>query len=380
MSSSKVDFGKLGFKNPVVMASGTFGFGKEYGEIYDISKLGGISTKGITLEKRAGNKGIRVWETPSGMMNSVGLENPGVEGFLEEEAAFLSELDTRVIVNVSGSRMEDYSEAVKRIENTSFDIVELNISCPNLKSGGMAFGTNADSAYEIVKEIRKNTQKMLMVKLSPNVGDIAEIASACVSAGADAISLINTIQAMAVDIYRRKIIFDNTYAGLSGPAVRPIALRMVHQVAKAVNVPIMGMGGITSGEDAISFIMAGASCVQIGTANFMDLRAGTRIVEEIEAFMDRENVKSLSEIRAYCKGEKNGSKGTYANIQRDRSYSGGTLSAFIRKTQRGLRPMRKGFGSPRKSRIGGVRACGKNKKPGIRLFCGTCNGRSNTCL
>ena len=231
------------------------------------------------------------------MMNSVGLENPGVEGFLEEEAAFLSELDTRVIVNVSGSRMEDYSEAVKRIENTSFDIVELNISCPNLKSGGMAFGTNADSAYEIVKEIRKNTQKMLMVKLSPNVGDIAEIASACVSAGADAISLINTIQAMAVDIYRRKIIFDNTYAGLSGPAVRPIALRMVHQVAKAVNVPIMGMGGITSGEDAISFIMAGASCVQIGTANFMDLRAGTRIVEEIEAFMDRENVKSLSEIR-----------------------------------------------------------------------------------
>jgi len=296
MSSSKVDFGKLSFKNPVVMASGTFGFGKEYGEIYDVSKLGGISTKGITLEKRAGNKGIRVWETPSGMMNSVGLENPGVQGFLEDEARHLSELDTRVIVNVSGSRTEDYAETVKRIETTPFDIVELNISCPNVKSGGMAFGTNADSAYGIVSEIRKSTQKMLMVKLSPNVGDIAEIASACVSAGADAISLINTVQAMAVDIYSRKIIFDNTYAGLSGPAVRPIALRMVHQVAKAVDVPIMGMGGITSGEDAISFIMAGASCVQIGTANFMDLRAGIRIVDEIEAFMDRENVKTISQI------------------------------------------------------------------------------------
>jgi len=297
MSSSRVDFGKLSFKNPVVMASGTFGFGKEYGEIYDVSKLGGISTKGITLEKRAGNKGIRVWETPSGMMNSVGLENPGVEGFIENEARHLSELDTRVIVNVSGSRTEDYAETVKRIESTQFDIVELNISCPNVKSGGMAFGTNADSAYGIVSEIRKSTQKMRIVKLSPNVGDIAEIASACVSAGADAISLINTIQAMVVDIYSRKIIFDNTYAGLSGPAVRPIALRMVHQVAKAVNVPIMGMGGITSGEDAISFIMAGASCVQVGTANFIDLRGGIRIVDEIEAFMDRENVKSLSDIR-----------------------------------------------------------------------------------
>ncbi len=297
MSCSKVDFGNLSFKNPVVMASGTYGFGKEYGEIYDASKLGGISTKGITLEERAGNKGIRIWETPSGIMNSVGLENPGVEGFLENEENYLSKLDTRIIVNVSGSRIEDYVETVNRIEKTSFDIVELNISCPNVKSGGMAFGTNADSAYGIVREIRKSTKKMLMVKLSPNAGDIAEIASACVSAGADAISLINTIQAMAVDIYSRKIIFDNTYAGLSGPAVRPIALRMVHQVAKAVDVPIMGMGGITNGADAISFIMAGASCVQVGTANFMDLRAGTRIVDEIEAFMDRENVKSLSEIR-----------------------------------------------------------------------------------
>jgi dihydroorotate dehydrogenase (NAD+) catalytic subunit len=279
------------------MASGTFGFGKEYGECYDISKLGGISTKGITLEKRDGNKGIRVWETPSGMMNSVGLENPGVEGFLADEAPFLENLDTRILVNISGSRIEDYVESVRRIEDTPFEIIELNISCPNVKSGGMAFGTNADSAHAIVKEIRKHTAKMLMVKLSPNVGDIAEIASACVEAGADAISLINTIQAMAVDVKRRKIIFDNTYAGLSGPAIRPIALRMVHQVARAVDVPIMGMGGIVTGEDALSFIMAGASCVQIGTANFMDLRAGTRIIEEIETFMERENIKSMSDIR-----------------------------------------------------------------------------------
>ncbi len=296
MSSSRVDFGNITFKNPVVMASGTFGFGKEYGDCYDISKLGGISTKGITLEKRDGNKGIRVWETPSGIMNSVGLENPGVEGFLTDEAPFLEKLDTRILVNISGSRIEDYVESVRRVEDTPFEIIELNISCPNVKSGGMAFGTNADSAYGIVKEIRKHTKKMLMVKLSPNVGDIAEIASACVEAGADAISLINTIQAMAVDVKRRKIIFDNTYAGLSGPAIRPIALRMVHQVAKAVDVPIMGMGGIVTGEDAISFIMAGASCIQVGTANFMDLRAGTRIIEEIETFMDRENIKSLSEI------------------------------------------------------------------------------------
>ncbi|MBK5251876.1 MAG: dihydroorotate dehydrogenase [Peptostreptococcaceae bacterium] len=296
MSCSQVDFGNITFKNPVVMASGTFGFGKEYGECYDVSKLGGISTKGITMEQRDGNKGIRVWETPSGIMNSVGLENPGVEGFLADEASYLEKLDTRILVNVSGSKIEDYVESVRRIEDTPFEIIELNISCPNVKSGGMAFGTNADSAYGIVKEIRKHTAKMLMVKLSPNVGDIAEIASACVEAGADAISLINTIQAMAVDVKKRKIIFDNTYAGLSGPAIRPIALRMVHQVARAVDVPIMGMGGIVTGEDAISFIMAGASCVQVGTANFMDLRAGTRIIEEIETFMEREKIKSLSEI------------------------------------------------------------------------------------
>ena len=297
MNCSQVDFGNLRFKNPVVMASGTFGFGKEYGECYDVSKLGGISTKGITLEKRDGNKGIRVWETPSGMMNSVGLENPGIEGFLTDEASYLEKLDTRILVNVSGSKIEDYVESVRLIEATPFEIIELNISCPNVKSGGMAFGTDADSAYGIVKEIRKHTKKMLMVKLSPNVGDIAEIASSCVEAGADAISLLNTIQAMAVDVKRRKIIFDNTYAGLSGPAIRPIALRMVHQVARVVDVPIMGMGGIVTGEDAISFIMAGASCVQIGTANFMDLRAGTRIIEEIESFMERENIKNLSEIR-----------------------------------------------------------------------------------
>jgi len=297
MRSSQVEFGNLTFKNPVVMASGTFGFGKEYGDLYDISKLGGISTKGITLEKRDGNKGIRVWETPSGMMNSVGLENPGVEGFIKDESPFLEKLDTKVLINVSGSRIEDYIEAVGKIEDSLHEIIELNISCPNVKSGGMAFGTNADSAYGIVKEIRKHTKKMLMVKLSPNVGDIAEIASACVEAGAEALSLINTVQAMAIDVKKRKIIFDNTYAGLSGPAIRPIALRMVHQVAKAVDVPIMGMGGIVNGEDALSFIMAGASCVQIGTANFMDLKAGIRIIEEIENFMEMENINSLAEIR-----------------------------------------------------------------------------------
>lgn len=296
MSSSQVLFKDLIFKNPVVMASGTFGFGKEYGKLYDLARLGGISTKGITLEKRDGNKGIRVWETPSGIMNSVGLENPGAEGFLKEEAPFLEGLDTQVLVNVSGSCMEDYAETVRLIEDLPFKIIELNISCPNVKSGGMAFGTSPDSAHEIVKEIRRHTNKLLMVKLSPNVGDIGEIASACVSAGADAISLINTVLAMAVDVKRRSIVFDNVYAGLSGPAIRPVALRMVHQVAKAVKVPIMGMGGIVTGEDALAFMMAGATCVQVGTANFMDLGAGIRIVEEIERFMDKENIADLSEI------------------------------------------------------------------------------------
>ena len=297
MACSQVRLRDLTFKNPVVMASGTFGFGREYAKFYDISRLGGISTKGLTLEKRGGNSGIRVWETPSGVMNSVGLENPGVEDFLKEEADHLETLDTQVIVNVSGSAVEDYVETIRRIEHLSFNVIELNISCPNVKSGGMAFGTDPVSAHAIVKAVRPHTEKLLMVKLSPNVGDIGEIASACVEGGADALSLINTLQAMAVDVRSRRAVFDNVYAGLSGPAIRPVALRMVHQTARAVDVPVMGMGGIVTGEDALSFIMAGATCIQVGTANFMDLRAGIRIVEEIETFMDRENIRDLSEIR-----------------------------------------------------------------------------------
>lgn len=297
MCNLKVKFKEVEFKNPIIMASGTFGFGREYGEIYDIEKLGGICTKGLTLNKKEGNDGIRIWETPSGIMNSVGLQNPGVRGFIESELEFLKELDLVTIVNIGGATLDEYIEAVGIISNEDVDMIELNISCPNVKEGGMAFGIKEESARKIVREIRSITKLPLVVKLSPNAEDIVRIAKVCEEEGADGISLVNTFKAMAIDIRKRKPVFKNVYAGLSGPAIKPIALRMVHEVCKNVSIPVMGIGGITDWKDAIEFIMAGATCIQIGTANFMNPKAGIEILEGIENFMREEGIKSIEEIR-----------------------------------------------------------------------------------
>ena len=290
-------------KNPIVMASGTFGFGREYGEIYDISCLGGISSKGLTLEPRSGNEGMRVYETPSGMMNSVGLENPGVEGFIEKELPDFSMLNTCRIVNLGGGCLEDYVSGARLLESASktdkgnFDIIELNISCPNVKHGGMAFGIKTEVAREVVRAVRKSTTKPLMVKLSPNAEDIVGMAVACQEEGADAVSLVNTFKAMAIDIRSKKPVFNNVTAGLSGPAIKPIALRMVYEVAKAVTIPVVGMGGIMNASDVIEFIMAGATCVQLGTVNFVNPRIGQEILKDLENYMKMNNIESLDEIR-----------------------------------------------------------------------------------
>ncbi|MTN16509.1 dihydroorotate dehydrogenase, partial [Turicibacter sanguinis] len=286
MTNLNVKFGNIEFKNPLIMASGTFGFGKEYAEIYDIEKLGGISSKGLTLEKRDGNKGIRVFETPSGMMNSVGLENPGVKGFIENELQFFKDIDTVRIANLGGGTLDDYIKGVELLNDQPIDMIELNISCPNVKAGGMAFGIKNEVAREVVKAVRSKTKLPLIVKLSPNAEDIIGMAKVCEEEGADGISLVNTFKAMAIDINKKKPVFENVYAGLSGPAIKPIAIRMVHEVCKAVNIPVMGMGGITTWQDAIEFIMAGATCIQVGTANFINPRIGLDIIEGIQNYME----------------------------------------------------------------------------------------------
>ncbi|MBS6024515.1 MAG: dihydroorotate dehydrogenase [Paeniclostridium sordellii] len=297
MTNLNVKFGNIEFKNPLIMASGTFGFGKEYAEIYDIEKLGGISSKGLTLEKRDGNKGIRVFETPSGMMNSVGLENPGVKGFIENELQFFKDIDTVRIANLGGGTLDDYIKGVELLNDQPIDMIELNISCPNVKAGGMAFGIKNEVAREVVRAVRSKTKLPLIVKLSPNAEDIIGMARVCEEEGADGISLVNTFKAMAIDINKKKPVFENVYAGLSGPAIKPIALRMVHEVCKAVNIPVMGMGGITTWQDAIEFIMAGATCIQVGTANFINPRIGLDIIEGIQNYMQEEGINSLDEIR-----------------------------------------------------------------------------------
>lgn len=297
MTNLNVKFGNIEFKNPLIMASGTFGFGKEYAEIYDIDKLGGISSKGLTLEKRDGNKGIRVFETPSGMMNSVGLENPGVKGFIENELQFFKDIDTVRIANLGGGTLDDYIKGVELLNDQPIDMIELNISCPNVKAGGMAFGIKNEVAREVVRAVRSKTKLPLIVKLSPNAEDIIGMAKVCEEEGANGISLVNTFKAMAIDINKKKPVFENVYAGLSGPAIKPIALRMVHEVCKAVNIPVMGMGGITTWQDAIEFIMAGATCIQVGTANFINPRIGLDIIEGIQNYMQEEGINSLDEIR-----------------------------------------------------------------------------------
>jgi dihydroorotate dehydrogenase (NAD+) catalytic subunit len=295
------------FKNPIIMASGTFGFGQEYGKLYDINKLGGISGKGLTLNAKPGNEGIRVYETPSGMLNSVGLENPGVDRFLQEECPAWESLDLVRIANLGGNTIEDYVEGARLIHEDSLkrmatnkqavDMIELNISCPNVKAGGMAYGIQTEVAREVVRKIRETTSLPLVIKLSPNAEDIVGMAVMCQEEGADGVSLVNTFSAMKIDIKKRRSVFDNTYAGLSGPAIKPIALRMVHQVCKAVTIPVMGMGGITSASDIIEFIMAGAEVIQVGTYNFMNLHAGTQLLHDLEAWMQAEKINSLDEIR-----------------------------------------------------------------------------------
>lgn len=297
MANLNVKFKDLNFKNPVIMASGTFGFGKEYNEIYDIEKLGGISSKGLTLNQKDGNNGMRVFETPSGMMNSVGLENPGVQGFIDKELPFFSDLDLVRIVNLGGGTLDDYIKGAELLRGKDVDVIELNISCPNVKAGGMAFGIKNEVAREIVREVRKVVDKPLVVKLSPNAEDIVGMARVCEEEGADGVSLVNTFKALAIDINRRKPVFENVYAGLSGPAIKPIALRMVNEVSKNIEIPVWGMGGITTANDAIEFIMAGSSCIQVGTANFVNPKIGLEIIDGIEKFMKQEGIKTLDEIR-----------------------------------------------------------------------------------
>ncbi|WP_160685344.1 dihydroorotate dehydrogenase [Clostridium sp. C2-6-12] len=292
----KVNINGVEFKNPVIAASGTFGFGAEYNNFYDVGILGGISSKGLTINPKEGNDGLRVYETPSGMMNSVGLNNPGIDAFIEYELPKMRKLGTNVIANVGGGCFEDYEAAVNKINYTDVDIIELNISCPNVKHGGMAFGIKSEVAYDVVKRIKAISKKPLMVKLSPNAENIVEMAVKCEEAGADSLSLINTLNAMAIDIYKRKAVFNNITAGLSGPAVKPIAIRMVHQVAKAVEIPVVGLGGICSGKDAIEFMMAGASAIQIGTVNFVNPMAGKEIIEEMESFLKEQGIKDINEI------------------------------------------------------------------------------------
>lgn len=298
MVNLAVKIGTLELKNPVLTASGTFGYGLEYADFMDLERLGGFIVKGTTLEPRQGNPYPRMAETPSGMLNAVGLQNKGVEHFISETYPLLKDLDTEEMVNVSGASVDQYAATAERLSDLSgIHAIELNISCPNVKQGGMAFGTSTEGAASVVKAVRKVWPGHLMVKLSPNVTSITDIALAVESEGADSVSLINTLLGMAVDVERRKPILSTVTGGLSGPAVRPVAVRMVWQVAKAVSIPVVGLGGITDARDALEFIMAGATAVQIGTANFIDPTTCIKVIEGLEDYCSRHGVNDISELR-----------------------------------------------------------------------------------
>ncbi len=297
MVDLKIQLAKLQLKNPVMTASGTFGYGTEYADFIDISRIGGIVVKGTTLRERQGNPYPRMAETPSGMLNAVGLQNKGVDYFIQHIYPEIKSFDTEIFVNVSGSTLEDYIIASEKLNALDkIPGIELNISCPNVKEGGMAFGTSCLSASQVVKAVRRVYKNELMVKLSPNVTDIAEIAKAVENEGADSISLINTMLGMAIDAEKRKPILSTITGGLSGPAIKPIALRMVWQVAKAVKVPVIGMGGIMNATDAIEFLLAGASAIQIGTANFIDPIVSIKVIEGIEAYLVKHGCSSVYDI------------------------------------------------------------------------------------
>lgn len=296
MADLKVNIAGVELSNPLIAASGTVGFGREYSEFFPLESLGGISCKGLTLKERLGNPPPRIAETPMGIINSVGLQNPGVEHFIENDLPWLKEQKTAIIANIAGNTIEDYCEMAERLSDTDVDMIELNISCPNVKCGGVAFGTHASSVSEITKRVKAYCKQPLAVKLSPNVTDITEMALAAEASGADAISMINTLTGMRIDVETGRPILHNNTGGLSGPAVLPVALRMVWQVSSSVNIPIIGMGGISCWQDAVEMLIAGASAIQIGTVLFNDPYAPLKIISGLNDFLDRKGIKSVTEL------------------------------------------------------------------------------------
>ena len=294
--NTKINFAGIEMKNPVTVASGTFGYGREFNEFLDLSKLGGIITKGTSLKPRSGNKPPRVCETASGMLNSIGLQNPGVEYFAQNDLPFLRKFDTAIIVNACGSSIDEYVELCKILNTLDIDGVELNLSCPNVKAGCLAFGNTYEGVKEVTSQVRKVLDKPLIVKLTPNVTNIAEIAKAVEDAGADGVSLINTLLGMKIDIDKRRPVLANNTGGLSGPAIKPVAVRMVYQVAQAVNIPVLGMGGIVNGDDAIEFMLAGANAVSIGAGNFINPTTSLETIAGIENYMKKHNIQDINEI------------------------------------------------------------------------------------
>lgn len=301
MADLTVNIAGVEFKNPVITASGTFGFGREYSEFYPLKEIGGLSCKGITLKPRMGNPPPRIAETPSGILNAVGLQNPGVDHFIEQDLPWLKEQETVVIANIAGNTPEEYAQMAEKLSESSVDMIEMNISCPNVKHGGVQFGTSCQSVGAITREVRAHCKKPLMVKLSPNVSDIAEIARAAESEGADALSLINTLTGMRIDINTRRPIIRNNTGGLSGPAVFPVAVRMVWQTAGAVKIPVVGMGGISSWRDAVEMMLAGASAIQVGTALFSDPYAPLKIKEGLNRYLDDQGIASVTELAGMVK-------------------------------------------------------------------------------
>ncbi|MBQ8780531.1 MAG: dihydroorotate dehydrogenase [Oscillospiraceae bacterium] len=296
MNKLAVNFAGVDFKNPLIPASGTFGYGREYEEFYPLSTLGGISVKGTTEKLRTGNLPPRIAETPAGMLNSVGLQNPGIDHFIANDLPYLKTKDTVIIANMAGSTPEGYREVAEKLDSTDVDMIEVNISCPNVKAGGAAFGVSCEGAASITKIVRAATKKPIMIKLSPNVTNIAEIAKAVEAEGADAVSLINTLLGMRIDIKSRRPILHNNVGGLSGPAIFPVAVRMVWQVANAVNIPVCGMGGISTWEDVVEMMMAGASTVQIGAALFQNPMAPVEIIEGLNKYVEDNKLNNLQDI------------------------------------------------------------------------------------
>ena len=294
--NTKINFAGIEMKNPVTVASGTFGYGREFSQFIDLNRLGGIITKGTSLKPRSGNKPSRVYETPSGMLNSIGLQNPGVEYFAQYDLPFLRQFDTAILVNACGSTIDEYVELCRILNTLPIDGVELNLSCPNVKAGCLAFGTTYEGVKEVTSAVRKVLDKPLIVKLTPNVTDITQTAKAVEDAGADAVSLINTLLGMKIDIHTRRPVLANNTGGLSGPAIRPVAVRMVYQVAQTVKIPIMGLGGIVSAEDAIEFLLAGASTISIGSGNFLSPYTSIEVIDGIETYLKQKKIEDIKEL------------------------------------------------------------------------------------